>query len=72
MLARKAAEKAKKETQQALLEEHERKKMSAIPEWKRKLLNRKESSDGSDTYAATTGIYGTCSSGTVTPTLRYE
>lgn len=46
MLAKKAAEKARKEAEQSLLIEHEKRRISAIPEWKRQLMSRKE-----DNYA---------------------
>lgn len=42
MLAKKSAEKARKEAEQEFLSEHEAKRISAIPEWKRQLLNRKD------------------------------
>lgn len=56
MLAKKAAEKAKKEAQQALLEEHERRKMNSIPEWKRQLLNRKESQNNNNNDTSSTKL----------------
>ncbi|XP_053201499.1 probable serine/threonine-protein kinase DDB_G0282963 isoform X2 [Panonychus citri] len=45
MLAKKSAEKARKEAEQEFLNDHEAKRISAIPEWKRQLLNRKDDSN---------------------------
>jgi len=42
MLARKAAEKAKKEAEEQRLRELEERRMQSIPAWKRHLLQRKE------------------------------
>ncbi|RWS31793.1 ankyrin repeat domain-containing protein 12-like protein [Leptotrombidium deliense] len=42
MIAKKAAEKAKKEAEQQIIQEQAYKRMNAIPEWKRNLLHRKE------------------------------
>lgn len=45
MLARKAAEKAKKEAEEQRQRELEEKRLQAIPAWKRQLLQRKEMED---------------------------
>lgn len=42
MLARKAAERAKKEAEESKLLEAEEKRMQAIPPWKRQLLMRRD------------------------------
>ncbi|XP_015781116.1 uncharacterized protein DDB_G0281497 isoform X1 [Tetranychus urticae] len=63
MLAKKSAEKARKEAEQEFLSEHEAKRISAIPEWKRQLLNRKDepgygySSNSSTTSSSPTESY---------------
>lgn len=59
MLAKKAAEKARKEAEQVMLIEHEKKRISAIPEWKRQLMNRKEDAYG---YASSSSNSSTISS----------
>ena len=41
MMARKLADKAKKEAEQQLLQEQEAKRKQEIPEWKRNILNRR-------------------------------
>ncbi|KAG7176224.1 Espin-like 2, partial [Homarus americanus] len=46
MLARKAAEKAKKEAEEMRLQEAEEKRLQSIPPWKRQLMMRKDD-DGS-------------------------
>ncbi|RWS07615.1 espin-like protein [Dinothrombium tinctorium] len=48
MLAKKAAEKAKKEAEQKLLKEQESKRINSIPEWKRNLLHKKDESQTSN------------------------
>lgn len=45
MLAKKAAERAKKEFEERLAQEAESRRLSAIPQWKRDLLARKEESE---------------------------
>ncbi|XP_074112762.1 espin protein forked isoform X1 [Cotesia typhae] len=45
MLARKAAERAKKELEEQIARENEEKRQKAIPPWKRQLLAKKDSSD---------------------------
>ncbi|XP_034952137.1 nucleolar protein dao-5 isoform X2 [Chelonus insularis] len=45
MLARKAAERAKKEMEEQIARENEEKRQKAIPPWKRQLLAKKETSD---------------------------
>lgn len=42
MLAKKAAEKAKKDLEQKFLKEAEEKRLQSIPQWKRQLLQKKE------------------------------
>lgn len=45
MLAKKAAEKAKKEFEERLAREAEDRRLSAIPKWKRDLIARKEEAE---------------------------
>lgn len=45
MLARKAAERAKKELEEQIARENEEKRIKAIPPWKRMLLAKKECED---------------------------
>lgn len=45
MLARKAAEKAKKELEEQIARENEERRQKAIPPWKRQLLAKKDSED---------------------------
>ena len=45
MLAKKAAEKAKKEFEDRLAREAEDRRLSAIPKWKRDLMARKEEAE---------------------------
>jgi hypothetical protein len=45
MLAKKAAERAKKEFEERLAQEAENRRLSAIPQWKRDLLARKEEAE---------------------------
>lgn len=42
MLARKAAERAKKELEEQIARENEEKRQKAIPPWKRQLLAKKD------------------------------
>lgn len=42
MLAKKAAERARKDLEEKLLKEAEEKRLRAIPAWKRQLLAKKE------------------------------
>lgn len=42
MLARKAAEKAKKEAEEQRLQEAEEKRMQSIPPWKRQLMMKRD------------------------------
>lgn len=42
MLAKKLAEKARKEAEEAMLREVEQKRLESIPAWKRQLLAKKE------------------------------
>lgn len=46
-MAKKAADKARKEAEQDILREAENKRINAIPEWKRNLLGKKEDPYGS-------------------------
>lgn len=45
MLAKKAAEKAKKEMEEQLQKEAEEKRLQSIPQWKRPLLAKKEETE---------------------------
>lgn len=45
MLAKKAAEKAKREFEERLAREAEDRRLSAIPKWKRDLIARKEEAE---------------------------
>lgn len=50
MLAKKAAEKARKELEEQLVREAEEKRLQAIPQWKRQLLQKKEETENKIKY----------------------
>lgn len=45
MLAKKAAERARKELEEQLVKEAEEKRLQSIPQWKRQLLQKKEEAE---------------------------
>lgn len=45
MLAKKAAERARKELEEQMLREAEEKRLQAIPQWKRQLIQKKEEAE---------------------------
>lgn len=45
MLAKKAAERAKKDFEERMIKEAEDRRLSAIPQWKRDLLARREEAE---------------------------
>ncbi|XP_043480070.1 espin isoform X2 [Leptopilina heterotoma] len=56
MLARKAAEKAKKELEEQIARENEERRQKAIPPWKRQLLAKKDNEDKKSYYQPQTTV----------------
>ena len=50
MMAKKSAEKAKRETEEQLVKELEEKKANAIPAWKKQLKQKKDETYSSPAY----------------------
>lgn len=57
MLAKKAADKAKKDFEERLAQEAENRRLSQIPQWKRDLIARKEEAENKLKYIVLTLIY---------------